>query len=111
MEISSKKTFLFSYCNTQLWQNYGVVMAIVARLWQMWQIWQNCGKGRKKSGSERETALIFHEFFISRPLLRAAWAAEGAAAEIRGCRGAGARVCLCGQTGAENPRVRPPTFS
>ena len=43
----------------------------------MAKLWQR----QKKSGSERETALIFHEFFISRPLLRAAWAAEGAAAE------------------------------
>ena len=104
MERSSKKIFLFFYCNTQLWQKYGVVVANVARLWELWQ-------RQKKSGSERETALIFHEFFISRPLLRAAWAAEGAAAEIRGCRGAGAWGGLCGQTGAENPRVRPPTFS
>ena len=38
MGMSSKKIFLFFYCNTQLWQNYGVVVAIVARLWQMWQI-------------------------------------------------------------------------
>ena len=80
MERSSKKFLYTFYSNTQLWQNYGVVVAIVARLWQIWQ-------RQKKSGSERETALIFHEFFISRPLLRAAWAAEGAAAEIRGCRG------------------------
>ena len=48
MERSSKKFLYIFYCNTQLWQNYGVVMAIVAN---MARLWQRQKKKRFRKGS------------------------------------------------------------